>query len=698
MATAKYRRARARAVRLIAAGALVVAGANIAGQGVATAVHDEEFQLDVPNANVTDEAAAAEDFDWVSFFNASGQPSPALPDPSRPNFVASGFRADGALPDSTTYTQGSKDTLPIGSGWTCTRAQNVGDKVDILNAYATAYIRPGDNHLILYYGVEKASPLGTSNIGVWFLKDGTVDCNSPGGSVNFTGGHVDGDILLVSEFSNGGAVATVKAYEWVGNDVTGSLNTTPIASGQICGAPNTDDSACSTVNKGNFVDPPWPSVDKNGDGGPGTADDGLDPLEFFEGGVDVGVAGTDTCFATFLANTRTSTSLTSDKPDYARGTFPVCGGLTVKKYIDVDLSGSLTTGDIESGTAVQGWAFTVTGPGADTTVRCSGTTDATGTLVCGAGQTLTNLTPGTYHVTETQKTGFFNTDPGDADLVNVNATVTKDVVVGVSGATGRLGNTCFVDKTFQISGVPSGISSITVNHTIASGPTPFGSTGSLNLTNQGGGVWSGAVNDRFVQTNTIDWTWYINGDNTNQKTGGTGDSLAGGAFPVCADTNSDTFPLSTLNGFKYKDVNNNGDFDTGDLNGAGFTFDLKSGATVVQTAVSGSDGTYSFTNVAPGTYTVAERDETGWTQTEPAGGNSVDRTVTVPFNTTPVTIGDFGNHPLSTISASFTAQAVNPGTATPATQATITCAGQGTLPVTNLPIGTYNCTIVITDP
>jgi hypothetical protein len=294
----------------------------------------------------------------------------------------------------------------------------------------------------------------------------------------------------------------------------------------------------------------------------------------------------------------------------------------------------------------------------------------------------------------------------------VNATVTKDVTVGVSGATARLGNTCFVDKTFQINGVPTGASapsSITVNYTIASGPTPFPSSGSLNLSNQGGGVWSGTVADTFVQTNTIDWAWFINGDSANVKTGGTGESLAAGAFPTCADTNTDTFPLSTLTGFKYKDVNNNGDFNSGtDLNGPGFTFDLKSGTTVLQTAVSGSNGNYSFTNVAPGTYTVAERDETGWTQTEPAGGNAVDRTVVVPFNQASVTIGDFGNHPLSNISASFTPLAKSPpGSATPATHSTIECrdaannvvaSGTSSANGMNLPIGTYTCTIVIVDP
>jgi hypothetical protein len=85
--------------------------------------------------------------------------------------------------------------------------------------------------------------------------------------------------------------------------------------------------------------------------------------------------------------------------------------------------------------------------------------------VCATGNLL-NLTPGTYRITETQKTGFFNTDPGPG--VNTAAFPFKDVVVAVGGATTELGNTCFVDKTFTING--EGVNSITVRYTVASGP------------------------------------------------------------------------------------------------------------------------------------------------------------------------------------------------------------------------------------
>ena len=146
---------RRRTGRLLAA-VLLVGAMTMVMSGTAIAVHDEEFQLDTVvggvnvGANTVDDPGAAEDFDWQSFFNATGPGgtiarSVNLPDPGFPGFTASGGTADFALPDATTYTTGSKDTLGIQGGWQCARSNNVGDKVDIVNAYALAYVRPSDN-------------------------------------------------------------------------------------------------------------------------------------------------------------------------------------------------------------------------------------------------------------------------------------------------------------------------------------------------------------------------------------------------------------------------------------------------------------------------------------------------------------------------------------------------------------------------
>ena len=47
---------------------------------------------------------------------------------------------------------------------------------------------------------------GTRDVGFWFLKDGTVGCTASGGkNSKFTGNHVDGDLLIVAEYTGGGS-------------------------------------------------------------------------------------------------------------------------------------------------------------------------------------------------------------------------------------------------------------------------------------------------------------------------------------------------------------------------------------------------------------------------------------------------------------------------------------------------------------
>jgi hypothetical protein len=290
----------------------------------AGAVHNLEFQLE---GNTADNAAAAEDFDWETFFEGPGDINDvfaSLPNGAVPGFEAAGAKADYFLPDQSTYATGSKDTLPVSPGWQCKRSNNVGDKVDILNAYSVAYTDPDSSDLILYFGVELSAPNGDANVGMWFLQ-GQVDCNaSGGGNVPFTGGHEDGDVFVVAAFTNGGSQANVTAYEWSGDDDTGGIDPTN-QSGGLCGdtAGNPDDVVCAITNSAS-VNTPWNSPDKNGGD--------LDPTEFFEGAINLTDAfgiGEDTCFARFLANTRSSQSLTATIFDFAEGELDVCRPSTV---------------------------------------------------------------------------------------------------------------------------------------------------------------------------------------------------------------------------------------------------------------------------------------------------------------------------------------------------------------------------------
>jgi hypothetical protein len=295
----------------------------------ASAVHDLVFQLDGDTDADTQThvpPGSTQTVDWDSIFNASGGDVSPLP----ANFGETSFKQDFSAPggsfstaDSTTFTTGSKDTLDITPGWQCNRDNNVNSKIDIMNAYAVTYHDPVSSDDFLYFALERNANTGTADVGFWFLK-GNATCTSPGGAVAFSGSHQDGDLLVVSEFTSGGHVSEIKVYRWnddgPGGDPDG-LGTTPIASGGDCqdnpDPPNADppipDDTCATVNTDTITDIPWLTANKQDGVG-----HSLRVSEFFEGGINLsntGLAGA--CFNTFLADTRSSTSLTATLFDYA---------------------------------------------------------------------------------------------------------------------------------------------------------------------------------------------------------------------------------------------------------------------------------------------------------------------------------------------------------------------------------------------
>lgn len=315
---------------------LVAVVAAIAAMGIfaitnALAVHDVVFQLDgdTDSATTTTVGGTTQTIDWDNFFDANGNET-ALPT----GFDASSFTPDfltnpnGSFDtsDVTTFTTGSKDTLNINPGWQCASSANVNDKADIMNAYAASYVGTGDRE-ILYFGLERNANNGDGNVGFWFLQD-EVSCDASAGTTTFTGNHVDGDLLIVSEFSGGGSVATIQAYRWNGG-AGGSLGTTPVAQGASCTDQATNDTVCARVNTGNITTD-WQTANKQ-DGVGNT----LRVSEFFEAGLDLEAANlSGKCFNTFLANTRSSTSLTATIFDFTAGTLGECTSDVVTTPVD----------------------------------------------------------------------------------------------------------------------------------------------------------------------------------------------------------------------------------------------------------------------------------------------------------------------------------------------------------------------------
>lgn len=101
-----------------------------------------------------------------------------------------------------------------------------------------------------------------------------------------------------------------------------------------------------------------------------------------------------------------------------------------------------------------------------------------------------------------------------------------------------------------------------------------------------------------------------------------------------------TVPLGEISGLKFNDINGNGVQDKGEPVLGGWTINLlDSNGNVIATATTAPYGTYSFPNLADGTYTVAEVQQLGWKQTDPSTG-TYSETIT-GGNTIPNV--DFGN-------------------------------------------------------
>ncbi|GAA2114813.1 prealbumin-like fold domain-containing protein [Nocardioides bigeumensis] len=312
--------------RIAVGGALVLATALLLPALPATALPASIFELD---ANSVDNAAAGED--WNTLFNDTTGPAGS-------SVAFTGIDAD---PAGTTIftTGGSKDFADIPS-WRHTTG-SVPDKDEITNAYAAAYLAPDgadpgtEQDLIVYFGADRYAQNGSANVGFWFLEQQV----GPVAAGLFSGAHVAGDTLVLSEFTNGGAVSTIQVWEWnptvngptcpssvtnanVGcKDNAGTMLLKLASANADCDTAAPSENACANVNA-EAITVPWPYDAKGGGDQQGAVPIG----GFFEGGVNLSAlrGGTQPCVSSFIAETRSSPSIDAVLKDFTGGGFPLC--------------------------------------------------------------------------------------------------------------------------------------------------------------------------------------------------------------------------------------------------------------------------------------------------------------------------------------------------------------------------------------
>ncbi len=315
---------------------LLLQYANFALAPAALAVHDEGlFELD---GNAVNQAAAGNDWDQVFNGTSSAEATKFITDP-----------VDNQTDPS--FTGGStKDDIDITS-WLWKHAKVGQPKNDIVHAFAAAYTpTSGDSagDSIVYFGLDKFEADGDNFVGFWFLRGAvgpTGSGKAPGS--HFSGAHSVGDVLVLADYTNGGAIATFSVYKWVASGGDAGAHLKKFATGVPCtGAPATDD-ACGATNK-DTVAAPWPFDGR--DGGPGEFPAGT----FFEGGINLSNLGLDKgCFTSFIAETRSSQSVSATLSDFASGTFSFCKPPTIATKVsdsEINAGGSVTDTATLSGT------------------------------------------------------------------------------------------------------------------------------------------------------------------------------------------------------------------------------------------------------------------------------------------------------------------------------------------------------------
>jgi uncharacterized repeat protein (TIGR01451 family) len=385
----------------------------IVGVPSATAVHDLGlFELD-ENA-VAETAAPGEDWQTIAGGGGSALVDTFVTDP-----VESPLDQilDGGL---------TKDTEDLAK-WFWKGAEP-NDKNDIEHAFAAAYEHQSTGDLIIYFGLDRMDNSGDAAAGFWFLKkpveQKTLDSDGDGDTENvlvFEGTntlatHSVGDTLVQTDFTKGGSVERIEAYQWgvaTGTQVQPGSPLRQIATGADCDSAPAGDKLCGQVNRNPETVPAnWPQLTAGGTTAPyffkgsgGVAPSSTFPTAtFFEGGINAtDLLGADFCAAQLLAETRQSQSETSTLEDKAEAGFKLCD-------IDVEKTGPEKSKVGDDAT----YTFKITNSGAVTLFKQeiddSVLGDLTGNAGCGA-----SLAPGASCTI----TADYTVQPGDPDpLIN----------------------------------------------------------------------------------------------------------------------------------------------------------------------------------------------------------------------------------------------------------------------------------------
>jgi hypothetical protein len=456
-------------------GLVLAAVALLLVVGSTLAVHDPTGPMEL-DGNIAD--AAGGGTDWQAIFDAAGNETSGVPAGTLDTTgVIRDFVPGASGPDISYHEPSNKDDQPInpdsaGSVWGCVSVPNPTDKTDIVNAYGMAVqgdAETGDgddaNDQLFYFGVERFDNSGDAFIGLWLFQD-DVSCDPATGK--FEGSKQTGDILVLANFTGGGSNALIQLFNYTAGegDDPGTFDQLASVTGK-CETTSTGDIAantlCATINDTTAFVTPWAMEDKTKPGPP-SPDPAreVDPDQFVEGGVNLtrvfeaADLTAPTCFGSFLAETRSSSSLDATLKDYALGDLSFCDANISITPTETNRVGEQHTftvdvdqliGATETAAQVGDVEYTLTGSNGITAddIEIDG-----GTCVNGAGVEDDLDADGRCTIIfHSDKTGVIT---GHATVdVNIAGTILTRATDGQSGNSGDAVKT-YVDATIDIAG------------------------------------------------------------------------------------------------------------------------------------------------------------------------------------------------------------------------------------------------------
>ena len=280
------------------------------------------------------------------------------------------------------------------------------------------------------------------------------------------------------------------------------------------------------------------------------------------------------------------------------------------KFEDLNANGVRDPG--EPGLA--GFTISLSSPSAGAPPLQTAVTDADGHFL------FTNVTPGSFVLSETQRQGFSLTVPAlnsiPVTLASGGSSIANEFGNFRGILTGTITGTKFLDANangVRDAGEP-GLAGVTITRT-ASINDPAGANLSVVTDAQGNFTFANVPFGNFTLNETVP-TGFAQ---TAPAVPGTISAPINFANRTSSGNLFGNRALTgTISGVKFNDVNGNGVRDADEPGLPGVEIHLTNASGAVTTTTSDAAGAFSFTNLSAGTYTLAEVVPSGFTQTAPA--------------------------------------------------------------------------------